>query len=123
MNKLQKALSANAIFSFVSGLLLIILNNSIAQLFGTSNNTVFWVIGIALIYFTCTIFYEKKKQRRWPIIWIITQDSLWVLGSLFLLIFDPFKISGIGHVLIAVTAIIVLVLGITQLRALTKSQT
>ncbi|GAL81643.1 hypothetical protein JCM19274_488 [Algibacter lectus] len=41
MNKLQKALKINALFSSISGIIMILLNQPIAKLFGTSNSTVF----------------------------------------------------------------------------------
>jgi hypothetical protein len=121
MNQLQKALKANTIFSSTSGILLIVLNNQIANLFGTVNNTIFWIVGIALIYFALTIGYEIKKQRKPAVIWIIIQDFTWVLGSLILLIFNPYATTQTGLSLIGAVALIVLYMGINQMRALKKS--
>ena len=118
MNKLQKALKINAIFSTVSGIILILLNHQIANLFGTTNSTVFWIVGLLLIYFAVTIWYEIKKQRRLAILWIIIQDYAWVLGSLILLIFNPFQITQIGNVLIGIVALMVLYMGINQMNKL-----
>lgn len=120
MNKLQIALLVNAIFSSLSGIVLILGNRQIAQLFSTTNNTVFWVIGCVLIYFATTIGYEIFKQRSWAILWIIIQDGLWVIGSIVLLIMNPFGISQIGLAVIGVVALIVLVMGINQASALSK---
>jgi len=78
MNKLQKALKTNAVFSSISGVVLILLNKQIANLFGTTNNTVFWIVGLVLIYFAATIAYEITKQRKLAVLWIITQDYCWV---------------------------------------------
>jgi len=115
MNKLQNALRINALFSASSGVFLILLNQKIAQIFGTNNNTVFWIIGIALIYFSSTIWYEIKKQRTKAIVWIIIQDYTWVLGSIFLLLFNPFDITQIGNLIIGIVAIVVLFMGINQM--------
>lgn len=120
MNKLQIALLVNAIFSSLSGIVLILGNQQIAQLFSTTNNTVFWVIGCVLIYFATTIGYEIFKQRSWAILWIIIQDGLWVIGSIVLLIWNPFGISQIGLAVIGVVALIVLFMGINQASALSK---
>lgn len=121
MNKLQKALLTNAIFSGISGLLLIFLHPSIAELFETTNTAVFWGIGIALIYFASTIIYEYYKQRTLFVKIIIAQDLLWVVGSIVLLIWKPFEISFMGNVLIGVVALIVLFMATIQLMALTDN--
>ena len=114
MNALQKILTVNTLFSGVSGILIILLNQQIAYLFGTNNNTVFWIVGIGLIYFSITIWYDVKKQRKLAVLWIIIQDFLWVIGSLVLVIVNPFQISYIGSLVIGVIGIIVLALGISQ---------
>ncbi|WP_271855689.1 hypothetical protein [Patiriisocius marinus] len=123
MNNLQKALKTNALFSSISGIILILLNKPIAKLFGTNNNTVFWIIGLALIYFSITIRYEIKKQRKLAINWIIIQDYIWVLGSLILIIINPFEITLIGNLIIGTIALIVLYMGINQMIGLKKSTT
>ncbi len=118
MNKLRTALKINAVFSGLSGLLLIFLNNEIAGLFETENNHVFWIIGLVLIFFATTIVVEVIKQRSLAILWIIIQDYIWVIGSIVLLITNPFYISTIGSILIVIVAFIVLLLGISQAIAL-----
>ena len=123
MNKLQKALKINALFSSTFGIIMILLNHQIAKLFGTNNNTVFWIIGLILIYFALTIRYEIVKQRKIAIIWIIIQDYIWVLGSLILIIFNPFKITFIGNLVIGIIALIVLYMGINQMIKLKKTTT
>ncbi|MEM8969660.1 MAG: SRPBCC family protein [Bacteroidota bacterium] len=120
MNQLQKSLRANALFSGISGITLITLSRSIAELFGTENNTVFWITGIALIVFSATIVYEIAKQRPLAILWIIVQDFLWVIGSIVLLVFNPFSISSTGMLIIGLVALIVLYMAINQASALGK---
>lgn len=118
MNKLQKALCTNSIFSGISGLGLVFFNKNIAELFGINETTVFWIIGLALIYFSLTILIEVKKQRAIAVMWIIIQDFLWVIGSVYLLIADPFKISNTGNILISIISLIVLFMGVNQSLAL-----
>ncbi|WP_187388317.1 hypothetical protein, partial [Seonamhaeicola marinus] len=120
MNKLQKALKINALFSGISGLVLFLFNIQISNLFGTKNNTIFLVFGLVLIYFSLTIWYEIKRQRKLAVIWIIIQDFTWVLGSTIILIFQPLNISKTGNVLIAIVALIVLFMGLNQLYGLKK---
>jgi hypothetical protein len=123
MNELQKSLKYNAIFSSISGLIMILFNNQIAELFGTSNNSVFWIVGLILIYFTITIWYEIRKQRKIAILWIIIQDFLWVIGSIILILLNPFDITSLGNLIIGFIAFIVLLMGLTQTRALNKKTT
>ncbi len=123
MNKLQKSLTINAMFSGISGIILITWNRQIASLFGTPNNTVFCVVGIALIAFSITIIYEIVKQRPLAVLWIIIQDFLWVIGSAILLVINPFEISKTGNSTIAIVAFIVLFMGINQSKAIAQIDT
>jgi len=120
MNRLQKSLRINAIFSSVSGIVLIAFNQPIAKLFDTTNNSVFWIIGTVLLFFACTILYEVIKQRPLAVLWIIMQDFLWVLGSIFMVAVNPFEISKTGNLTVAVIALIVLFMGINQSKALAQ---
>ncbi|MDF4203272.1 hypothetical protein PXD56_09920 [Maribacter sp. SA7] len=123
MNHLQNSLKINAIFSSISGAIMILSHKSLAKLFGTDNNTVFWVTGVILIYFSLTIWYEIGKQRKLAVIWIIVQDYTWVLGSLVLILLNPFAITPIGNWIIGAIALIVLFMGVNQTIALKKTST
>ena len=118
MNQLQKSLLINAIFSGLTGILLVVFNKNIASLFGTSNTATFWIIGLALIFFAAIIIYEIKRQKPIGVLFIIIQDLLWVSGSIVLLIFQPFDISITGNGIIAVVALVVLFMGMNQAKAL-----
>jgi ribosome-associated toxin RatA of RatAB toxin-antitoxin module len=120
MNQLQKSLQINAIFSGLTGVLLVALNKPVASLFDTSNSSVFWIVGTGLIFFSLTIIYEIKKQQPFRVLLIIIQDFLWVLGSIMLLTLQPFEISKMGSVTIAFVAMIVLFMGFNQAKALAK---
>lgn len=120
MNKLQTTLKLNAIFSAISGIVLIVLNYQVAKLFGTENNTIFWIIGLALVFFAVTIIVEILKQRSLAILWIIIQDFLWVIGSILLLVLNLLPISPTGLIIIGLVALIVLFMGFYQAKALAK---
>jgi len=120
MNKLLTTLKTNAIFSGISGIVLIVLNHQVAKLFGTDNNSIFWIIGLALIFFAITIIVEVIKQRSLAILWVIIQDFLWVIGSILILVLNPFPISPTGTIIIGTVALIVLFMGLNQAKALTK---
>lgn len=120
MNKLQTALKLNAIFSGISGILLIVLNHKIAKIFGTENHRIFWIIGLALVFFSITIIVEIIKQRSLAILWVIVQDFIWVIGSIVLLVLNPFPISIAGKIIIGIVALIVMFMGVNQAKALAK---
>ena len=120
MDKLKKALKLNSIFSSVSGIIFILLNKQISNLFGTENNTVFWIIGLILIYFSITIWFEISRQRKIAVLWIIIQDYLWVLGSFILILLNPFNITLSGNIITGIIALIVLFMGINQTIAINK---
>jgi hypothetical protein len=114
MKTLKGALLINALFSGISGILLILFYPSLAKIFEVENQTIFWVVGLLLVYFSGTILFEVKKQRKIAVAWIIIQDFVWVIGSLIILVFRPFSISENGEYIIVLIAIIVLFMGINQ---------
>ncbi|WP_282143035.1 type II toxin-antitoxin system RatA family toxin [Cellulophaga baltica] len=121
MNQLQKSLRLNALFSGLSGILLVVKNKQIAHLFDSANTAVFWITGTALILFSFLISYEIKRQNPLGVLAIIIQDFLWILASSILLIFQPFEISRTGNSMIAVVALIVLLMAINQAKALAQT--
>ena len=120
MNQLQKSLRLNALFSSISGILLIIFNVQIAAIFSTNNKSVFWIIGLILVFFAGTIAYEIFKQRPIAVRWIILQDFMWVIGSIILIMINPFEISKLGNIIIVIIAVIVLYMGVNQAKALAQ---
>lgn len=119
MNRLQVALLRNALFSGLSGVLLVLFNSRITDAFALyGNKEIFVVIGWLLLFFTATIAYEFVQQRHNWVMWIIIQDLLWVLGSIVLLLLRPFGISAVGNVAITVVACIVAFMGYSQYMAL-----
>ncbi len=118
MNLLQRSLLINAIFSGVSGITLVVLNRQIADLFQVTDASAFWITGLCLIGFSGMVAYEIKRQKRSGVWAIISQDLLWVFGSLILLVVQPFGISLAGNITIALVALVVLAMAINQGRAL-----
>jgi len=120
MNKLQKALIINAVFSGISGLGLILFHKSIANLFNIDQSNILWMIGIGLVFFALTILYEVKKQRRLAILWIIIQDFIWIICSAIILILQPFNLSSAGNNSIAIIALVVFFMAVNQSTALAQ---
>ncbi len=114
MNSLQKSLLANTIFSSTSGLFLAFFSEYFNALFQLNNPLAFQITGYLLIFFALTIVLEIKKQRYYGVLWIVIQDVLWVLGSIILLVIDPFGVSQTGNQLIVLVALIVAGLALIQ---------
>lgn len=115
---MKQALRINAIFSSVSGILLILFHNWFQEIFDLGTSTPFWITGIALIVFAGSILLEIKRQNPAGILWIVVQDILWVIGSIVLLVWNPFGISASGNLIIATVAGVVLLMAFLQARAL-----
>lgn len=121
---LRIALRCNAIFSMVSGLLLIILNRSIVHLLGLAEQNSLVSIGISLLVFGGVLFLGARKsnlnvtQARV----VVVMDLAWVLGSYILVFLAPF--SSPGKWLVAIVAEFVLAFAIAQwlgIRRIAKS--
>ncbi len=121
-NHLRNALKANAAFSLLSGITLILAKGSIAQLMNINNNMVLLYIGVGLLLFVASILHAAfsstlsiKKVK-----FIIVQDWAWVVGSVLLLLWRPWEISMEGNVMIAVVAAAVAGFALWQMVALRK---
>ena len=116
VKRLKNTIKANAIFSSISGTLLILFPGVFADLMQVNNNLVFTIIGVGLILFVFLLIYVSttKNINRNLVKLIIVQDWIWVLGSAILLLFNPFGISIYGNILIALIAVVVMLFAITQ---------
>ncbi|WP_062053276.1 type II toxin-antitoxin system RatA family toxin [Aquimarina longa] len=114
MSFLQTVLLCNTIFSFITGISLILFNKTIASWFNKQNSVIFWVIGIGLLYFSYSVYIQIKNPKPDAVFYIITQDIIWVLVSVVIVIIKPFNISTIGYQTISIIAFIILLFGIGQ---------
>lgn len=114
MKILRITLLSNALFSLLSGLVLLLFYQSVSQWFGVDHKITFWVLGIGLLIFAYTVFIEVKKPEPIKVFAIIVQDLMWVIGSIVLLSFKPFGISLLGNQVIAIVAFMVFLFGVGQ---------
>lgn len=108
MNTSIRATRWNAISTLISGLGILIFNRELSQIFETSNTIPFLVVGGVITFFSLTMFVELRKQRALAILWIIAQDVMFTLASVYVLIFKPFDISDTGYLLIGLFLIPIL---------------
>ena len=120
MNKLQKYLTGNAIFSALNGILLLIFQEKVEHIFKVEPSNFFFVLGLLLLFFALTIIIEIKRQRALPVLWIIIQDMLWVIGSIVLLVWNPFNVSAEGNIIIILVALVVFIFGLGQASGLAR---
>lgn len=107
--KLKQILLFNAVFSTTSGTVLILFSNPIAAIFSLKTGLPLQLIGTALLAFVFQLIWTRSKFPIPPfaVKGIIFQDLIWVLGSLILIIWNPFLISTLGLWIISIIAIIV----------------
>ena len=113
---LKKVLLANAGFSTISGLVLVLAATAVSGLFGNAHPWIFRGIGIGLLLFAGDMLATCRSLRvsRAKALYFSYSDFGWVLGSIALLIAAP--LSALAVAIVAGVALIVLVLGVTQFR-------
>lgn len=102
MKNITTALRINAIFSIVSGMVLILASQRMAGLFGVSATVPFWVTGIGIGLFGAAVWYESSRKPidLRQVLIIILSDLIWVLGSLCIIIFRLFGLTDVGYMVI-----------------------
>lgn len=121
MKTLKTFLLVNGIFSSLTGGILISFTDNISSFIGQpKGDLVLMILGIALLGFGILVLSQLKFQNPLLILLIIFSDALWVVGSLILLLYQPFDMSFAGTVLIAIIALLVFVFGIGQTMGLAQ---
>ncbi|WP_298478780.1 SRPBCC family protein [uncultured Maribacter sp.] len=95
-----KATKANAISTLISGLAILGFQHQLMVMFEINETLPFIIVGGVITFFSLTMFMEIKKQRALALLWIVAQDTLFVLASIVILILQPFDISTTGYVII-----------------------
>jgi len=104
IKKLKRVLNANAVFSTVSGLLLIF-DKPLIDKMGIGNYLTPLIIGIGLLIFGVSVFYISRRLKIVLVKFIIIQDLVWVLLSIVALVIRPWELTGLGYGLIAAVAL------------------
>lgn len=103
---LKNALIGNALFSIISGLVIIVENSYLQDLFGLVFP--FWLIGAGLLPFAAWIVWIVRQENidQQQVKMVVLADLMWVGGSVLLLITN-LGITSIGNWIIAGLAVIV----------------
>lgn len=107
VKQLKKYLIVNSIFSFLSGLSMLLFSNKLNDLFEINDPHLFPIIGVNLLIFSAFVFFISIKHlsKKVLVTTISILDLLWVVGSLAILAFGLFEISMIGKILMSFVAI------------------
>jgi hypothetical protein len=120
---LHIALRSNAVFSDISGLVMLVAAKPLAAFLGLNNPGFMVGMGIALLAWALILFWGSIQPDvpRWLAWLAIDGDLAWVVGSVIVLLLPAFSFSIAGKWTITIIADIVLVFAIWQFFALRKT--
>ncbi len=121
---LNYTLRINAAFSFLPGLGFILFDQNIADILSSKGLGTLTPTGISLIIFSVFVFFVSmmKNVNKYLVGTIITMDILWVIGSLFLIVFSGSIFTTVGLGLISIIAIIIALFAFLQISGLRNHQ-
>lgn len=107
MKMLKNVMLINAISSGATGLVLAVFPKVVAGLFETTATTPFVEVGIFLIVFAALVFSVSRGNpvNVRAVRLVIVLDTLWVVGSAAIVLFQLFPISILGYVFIGAVAV------------------
>lgn len=112
---LRRALQANAVFSTMSGFLVIVFDQRISALVGSASYRL-WPVGVMLLVFGAYLawFSNRETMNGASVISIIASDLAWVAGTVILLAGWHDQISVAGILLLGVIGLFVFLLAEMQ---------
>lgn len=107
MKTLKNVMLINAISSGATGLGLIVFADFIAGLFEASVTGPFIEVGAFLLAFATLVFSVSRGNpvNARAVRLVIVLDTLWVVASLAIVLFQPLAISMLGYIAIAAVAL------------------
>ena len=120
MKTLKNVLLINAISSGATGLGLLLVPDTIAQLFHRTEAEPFFGVGVFLVLFASLVFLVSQKHlvTAAPLRLIILLDTLWVMGSFALVVFQLFALSPLGYGIVAAVGLWVALMAYLQFKGL-----
>ncbi len=117
---LKTALRANGVFSVMCAVDLLLFSTSIAQAMGAVAPWILQGLGVALILWAVSLVWVSSRPVINPTLVkaIVIADLGWALGTAVLLIELPGVFSALGNIMLVGVALVVLVLGLLQAKAL-----
>jgi len=122
---LKRALTSNAVFSVLSGVVILSANRWLVKFLGLPDKVSLAILGISLIVFATLLWLNARRPRiKITDAWLaVIMDVIWVVGSYVLIFIVPFSVGG--KWVVALVAELVLAFAILQwmgIRRLRKSE-
>jgi hypothetical protein len=111
---LKKALTGNAVFSVVSGVVILFANRWLIKFLGLPDKVSLAILGVSLIVYAAILWLNARRPKiKIPDAWVaVTMDAVWVVGSYTLIVVVPFCVGG--KWVVALMAEVVLAFAILQ---------
>ena len=107
-SKIQNVLRANAAFSGVSGLLMLVFSSQLASTLGGVPRWVVIAIGVGLLVYAADLVRTARgRVARSSVVLYVAADCGWVICSALFLLLAPLSPSQVGVVLVVGAALIV----------------
>jgi len=117
----RTALVANAAFSALSGMALVVASRPLASLLGVDATWILLVIGVGLVGYAAWLLVIARREPTDPreVKAAIGADLAWVAGSTLLVAWGP--LARRGEMLVGVVAVVVLGFALLQANAIRRS--
>ncbi len=111
----------NAVFSIISGVLLISSNRLAVVM--EANRTSLIVVGVGLLFFAATVWLAavRKTIKKAEVIGIVIQDWVWVAASTVVVLTQALAMSPLAYTFIVIVAVIVSIFATLQKTYLSKT--
>jgi hypothetical protein len=123
MITLKNVLLINAVSSGATGAGLLLASKVVADIFGTNQIQPFVGVGIFLVAFAAVVYLVSRQNpmNANAVRLIIAGDTLWVVTSLVIVLFQVFDISMVGYFLIGAVALWVAAMAYFQFNGLNQA--
>jgi len=111
---LRRALQGNALFSVISGALILAINRTLVEFLGLPSSASLTPLGIGLLVYAGWLLWNARREKiRIVDAWMaVALDMVWVVGSYALLF--AVRFSSSGRWVVALVAEAVLVFAVLQ---------
>ena len=111
---LRRALQGNALFSVISGALILAINRTLVEFLGLPSSASLTPLGIGLLVYAGWLLWNARREKiRIVDAWMaVALDMVWVVGSYALLF--AVRFSSSGRWVVALVAEAVLVFAVMQ---------
>jgi len=113
-NFLRNVLKANALFSFISGIIFAVFYKEVGVFIGIEPIASTLITGLILIIFALFVWYAATRDSLNPLlVWIIIDlDILWVIGTVYSILADSYSYAG--NWIMGILSLVVLDFAIAQ---------